>query len=247
METSLHRELKRHLAASDDHTEIVVDDFRIDAIGRRGELIEIQLASLGAIREKIGKLLGDPRRHVRVVKPIIARKWIVTRQEPEGEILRRRLSPKRGDVLDIFVDLVHFSNIFPAPRLTLEVLLLDVEEQRVPRQKKWRRGKNYSTLDLSVVQIVSSTNLKSVKDLWRIFDSSDLPRDFDTAQLAAAMGRPRWLAQKAAYCLRTTKAVRCVGKKGNSQLYRSRYPHGFRAEIDQPLPMDTDNRWKAAA
>jgi hypothetical protein len=42
---------------------------------------------------------------------------------------------------------------------------------------------------------------------------------FTTAGLAEAMGRPRWLARKAAYCLRAAGSIVAVGKRGNAVLY----------------------------
>ncbi len=42
----------------------------------------------------------------------------------------KRLSPKRGTILDLFDDLVHFMRVFPHKRLTLEVPLVDIEEWR---------------------------------------------------------------------------------------------------------------------
>ena len=38
--------------------------------------------------------------------------------------------------------------------------------------------------------------------------------------LADAMGQPRWLAQKLAYCLRESGAAELCGKDGNALLYR---------------------------
>ncbi len=242
METSLHRQLKMHMAASADQTEIAVGDFRIDAIGALGELIEIQHASLGAIRSKISKLLSLSPTPIRVVKPIVRNKWIVMHSEPGGEVIRRRLSPKKGARLDIFFDLVHFTEVFPARRLSLEVVVLDIEEHRIPRKKTWHRGKDYHMLDQTVLEIVSTTKLTNAKDLWRQIDSKALPNQFDTAQLALAIQRPRWFAQKVAYCLRKTGTIKHIGKRGNSQLYRSRYKHGILVESPALMPMDRNNR-----
>ena len=75
METTLHRELKHHYAANSDSIEVSVEGFRIDAIDSDGQLIEIQHSGMGAIRSKVRKLL-DSGHWVRVVKPLIERKWI---------------------------------------------------------------------------------------------------------------------------------------------------------------------------
>ena len=220
METSLHRQLKLAYALSAAHTEVNFAAFRIDAIGRANELVEIQHASLGALKTKIRRLLDhDSQYSVRVVKPIVARKWIVTRQSPTGPVLRKRLSPKRGELCDIFLDLVHFTALFPHPRLTLEVLLVNTEEQRVAKLKHRFRRKNYVTLEQTLVSIEHRFELHSASDLWRVLPEVKLPASFDTAELARQIQRPRWFAQKVAYCLRNCDAITLTGKSGNSQLY----------------------------
>lgn len=220
METSLHRQLKLAYAVSAAHTEVNFATFRIDAIGRANELIEVQHASLGALKTKIRRLLEhEGGRAVRVVKPIVARKWIITRQSPTGPTVRRRLSPKKGELSDIFLDLVHFTALFPHPRLTLEVLLVDTEEERVPKAKHRFRRKNYVTLQQSLVSIQQRFELRTASDLWGLLPKVKLPESFDTAELARQIGRPRWFAQKVAYCLRSCEAIRIIGKRGNNQLY----------------------------
>ena len=74
METSLHRQLKALYGAEADQQEVRVDGYVIDAIVN-GRLIEIQQASLAAIRGKIRDLLG--RHRVLVVNPLASRKYIV--------------------------------------------------------------------------------------------------------------------------------------------------------------------------
>lgn len=223
METLLHRDLKLAYASSAGQTEVNYASFRIDAIGPSDELIEIQHSSLGAIRPKIRRLLDDKKKCcVRIVKPIVARKWIITLERTGGAVLRRRLSPKRGVVSDIFLDLVHFTTLFPHRRLTLEVLLVDAEEQRVPRVDHRFKRKNYTTHGQTLIDVGQRVELKTAFDLWCLLPKVDLPSKFDTAELAAQIERPRWFAQKVAYCMHACGAIRNVGKRGNSQLYSMR-------------------------
>jgi hypothetical protein len=220
METELHRELKLLYAADATQTEIVLGEFRIDAISATGELIEIQHASLGALRAKMRKLLSAKEHHrVRIVKPIVAHKWIVTLDGDTRLPLRRRLSPKRGQISDVFQDLVHFVELFPHPQLTLDVLLVDTEEVRLPKAKQRFKRKNYHVQCQRLLETVSSISLRGASDLFQLLPDLQLPRKFDTAQLAQAIERPRWFAQKVAYCLRHTGGLKLAGKSGNSQLY----------------------------
>ncbi len=137
-----------------------------------------------------------------------------------GEILRKRLSPKRGQLSDIFMELVHFARLFPHPRLTIEVVLIDLEEQRVPKLKHRFRRKNYISLEQTLVGIGQSMQLRKSKDLWKLLPKTKLSPAFDTAQLAQQIDRPRWFAQKVAYCLKHSQAIESVGKQGNNLLYK---------------------------
>jgi hypothetical protein len=219
METSLHRQLKARYAGDEGRQEVVCEGFRIDAV-RNGELIEIQHGSLAAIRDKIRKLLV--RHRVRVVKPIVANKLLVKLEGRGGSELARRRSPKRGTMLDLFDELVYFTRVFPHELLTIEALLVNVEELRYPgrgkRRRRRRRGEEFQIEDQRLVEIVAAQSFASAHDLWRLLPRR-LPAKFHTAHLAERLAAPRWTAQRIAYCLRETGAVELVGKQGNALLY----------------------------
>jgi hypothetical protein len=183
-----------------------------------GELVEIQLASLSAIRDKIAALVK--RHDVRVVKPIVARKYLVKHQKAGGKVVSRRRSPKQGTVLDVFEELVHFTRVFPHRRLTLEVLLVEIEESRVPghgRRRRWRRG-DQQTEDQRLVSILGSEKFHTAGDLCRMLPA-ELPSPFHTGHMAAGLSVQRWVAQRMAYCLRKTGAIEAVGKQRGAWLY----------------------------
>src|SRR3972149_1191230 len=99
MENSLHRELKEHYAADGAQFEQRVGRYRIDVVnGNR--LVEIQLGSLTAIRDKVAALVK--RHRVLVVKPIVVEKQLIKRKRRGGLVAWRRRSPKQGCLLDLF-------------------------------------------------------------------------------------------------------------------------------------------------
>lgn len=215
METSLHRQLKSYYAPNADCVEITLGSYRIDAVdGDR--LIEIQHGSLGAIRDKVKCLLKE--HDVHVVKPIAIRKYLVKRQKKNGKPISARFSPSRGSVFDLFDDLVHFTNVFPHPRLTLEVALTIQEEHRVARKSRRWRGKDYRVQDRVLRSVEEQIELNTAADLLNLIPGT-LPSPFHTQHLAEAAGIQRWLAQKMAYCLRNTGAITLVGKEKNALLY----------------------------
>ncbi|MCA9036227.1 MAG: hypothetical protein KDA91_13920 [Planctomycetaceae bacterium] len=221
MATSLHQQLKSHYTQDVRQHEVSLDDFRIDAIDESGRLIEIQCASLGAIRTKIRRLLKD--HDVVVVKPLASRKQIVRRESPDGDAISCRYSPTRQTLANIFLDLVHFSRVFPHPRLRLDILLTQQREIRLPPTEKssWRR--KYSVHDRELITVDQHFQFSTPRDIWDALNP-ELPDAFTTADLAEAIATPRWLAQKAAYCFREMGLLQLHSKDGNSLVYRLATP-----------------------
>ncbi|QDT70249.1 hypothetical protein MalM25_31950 [Planctomycetes bacterium MalM25] len=217
METSLHQQLKAHYAGDDGEVEVRHGRYRIDVV-RKDLLIEVQHGGLSAIRDKIRKLCDEHR--VLVVKPIVTRRRIIKLDREGGSVVSRRWSPKRGAPVDIFDELVHFTRAFPHKRLTLEVPLVEVEELRYPghgRRRRWRKN-DFVVEDQLLADVGETLRFKRASDLWKLVPGK-LPKPFDTAELAEALGAPRWIAQRAAYCLREMGAARQVGKRKGAWLY----------------------------
>jgi hypothetical protein len=218
MEFTLHRQLKGLFAQQGAHTEVRLDGFRIDAVCN-GELIEIQQGPLAAIRDKVRTLLA--RHRVRVVKPIVAAKHLVRLATAGGSPVGRRRSPKRGSLLEVFNELVFFTRVFPHERLTLELLLVEVEERRFPHSCRRR----YAVEDRRLLAIVDRRTIQTPADLAALLPVA-LPRQFDTLTLAQHLRVPRYVAQRVAYCLREAGAADCLGKRGRNRYYRLARPSG---------------------
>ncbi len=217
MESTLHHQLKHIYAVRGARTEVKLGRFRIDVV-LNDELIEIQHASLSSIRSKVGSLLVHHQ--VKVVKPIVDRKYLVAMSRKNGRVLRRRLSPKRGKLIDVFDELVHFGSLFPHPNLTLEVPILDIEEYRYPghgRRRRWRRT-DFVVQDRKLLELKSTHEFRIGQDLRRLVQGG-LPSPFETADLAKTLNVNRSFAQRIAYCLNKTKTASREGKRGNAWLY----------------------------
>jgi hypothetical protein len=217
METTLHRQLKQLYATDGALLEQRIGRYRIDVV-RGDQLIEIQLASLSAIRDKIAALLK--RHDVLLVKPIIAGKYLVKRRRAGGRVVSRRRSPKQRTLLDLFEELVHFTRVFPHRRLTLEVPLLEIEEWRYPGhgRRRWRRDNDHQVEDQRLLEVREVHRFQAASDLCRMLPES-LPQPFHTGHMAGGLGVDRWIAQRMAYCLRRTGAIQSVGKLRGAWLY----------------------------
>ena len=229
METSLHRDLKALYAGEEAQFEVSLGRYRIDVVSD-GQLVEIQHGSLAAIRDKIRKLLAEHR--VLVVKPIVLRKLLVKRSAKGGRTTGRRLSPKRGRLLDLFDEMVYFTRVFPHRRLTLEVPLVEIEEWRYPghgRRRRWRTA-DYQVEDQKLVAVHEVYRLRTASDLAGLI-SCPLPRPFHTGHLADSLAVDRWVAQRIVYCCRKIGAVRQVGKQGNAILYEFAQAQNHRQDL----------------
>lgn len=222
-ESSLHCALKERYAGDDyvvaAHdarvTEVAVDRFRVDAV-RADELIEIQTRSFASIRRKLCALLAS--HPVRLVYPIPCEKWIV-RVTPDGDLITRRKSPRRGGLLHLFDELVSFPQLMAHPNLSLEVLLTCEEEiQCDDGQGSWRR-KGRSIVDRRLIAVVESVTFAQPSDFLRLLPAS-LPEPFTSRDLATALRRPVAFAQRMTYCLRKMQVINVCGKRGRAYLYR---------------------------
>lgn len=215
METSLHRALKDHYgSAAGGRSEVSLKGFRVDAIGQSGLIIEIQSGPLGPLRSKLRGLL--PEHRVRVVKPVPIQRRVIRRARVDGPDLSARRSPKRGEYLDVFEDMVGLARLLQEPNLSLEILGVVIAEIRIPR----RRWPGFKVADRLLIEILDRRPIQHPEEMWGLLpEGFDWTEPFTTADLSRRIGRPLWLAQRIAYCLRHSGAARPVGKAGNSVLY----------------------------
>ena len=214
-EKPLHASLKQWYARPGDQFEVPVDGFVIDIV-RDDLLIEIQTRNFSSIKSKLNKLVRTHQ--VRLIYPIVHEKWIVRLATRDGGAAVRRKSPKKGRFEDLFWELVSVPQLLSNPNFSLEVLMIKQEEvRRYEGKRKWRtRG-----------WVIEGRQLLEVLD-QRLFGASAdwlrfLPpglESFTTVDLATRMNTRRDLAQKMAYCLRESRMIDLIGKRGRSNLYR---------------------------
>ncbi len=214
-EHSLHSELKDWYMASGDELEVTVEDFRVDIL--RGKLlIEIQTGNFSAVKQKLNKLLSNNQ--VRLVYPIAKLKWIA-HVSRSGEFVRRRKSPKKGKLTDLFQELVHAPSLVKDRNFSLEVLLIEEEEVRCNDGRgSWRR-RGVSVKDRKLLNVFDSFVFRDSRDFLQ-FLPKELGGQFTNRVLALKLGISIRLAQKITYCLRKMGAISVVGKKRNEMLFQ---------------------------
>jgi hypothetical protein len=214
-ESPLHAALKAWYTQPDDQPEVSVDGFVVDIV--RGDLlVEIQTGNFSAIKRKLAVLTA--RHPVRLVHPIAREKWIIRLAHDGRSHLSRRKSPKRGGFEHIFEELVRIPKLLSNPNFSLDVLLIQEEEvRRYDGRRGWRRH-GWVTHERRLLEVVDQRSFETPADVCALVPPT-LPEPFTTADLAAAIGKPRWLARKMAYCLREMGSLVPVGKQGNAILY----------------------------
>ncbi|MBL8854889.1 MAG: hypothetical protein JNK57_13065 [Planctomycetaceae bacterium] len=217
METTLHRQLKTLYAAPGDRLEQELGKYRID-VAKSDCLVEVQHSSLNAIRGKVSELL---RRHrVVVVKPLVVKTRIVRLNRKGGQVVSRRWSPKRGQMIDLFDELIYFRELFPHPNLTLEIPLVQIEEWRFQGHGRRVRTRlsDHQVQDQLLLGVEQTVKLNRPTDLWNIV-ARPTQCEFSTQDLSKLWQVPRYQAQKIAYTLQHCEAIDRIGKSGNSWVY----------------------------
>jgi hypothetical protein len=212
---SLHSALKDWYARPEDRQEVTIDGYVIDVV-RDDLLIEIQTRSFAKIKRKLLDLVSH--HPVLLAYPVAQAKWIVILDADGTSPLGRRKSPKRGNVVQVFAELVSFPTLLADPNFSLDVLLTQEEETRIHDPRRGWRRRGWVTHKRHLIQVVERHHFGSAQDM-AVLLPGDLREPFTTTDLAAALGQRRRLAQRMAYCLREMGVISQVGKKGNSILY----------------------------
>jgi hypothetical protein len=214
-EKPLHAALKAWYIQPGDRVEVNVDGYIIDIV--RGDLlIEIQTSNFAALKKKLTALVKQYP--VRLVYPIATEKWIVRMPEKGDHVVGRRRSPKRGIPADVFEELVSFPELISDNSFSIEVLLVRAEEvRRQDRRRGWRR-KGWVVDERRLLKVLDRLVMETPADVVSLVPE-DLLEPFTTSDLACAIGRPRRLARRMAYCLRSMGCIIPVGKQGNAILY----------------------------
>jgi len=214
-EKPLHAALKEWYFKPGDEFEVPLEGYFIDIV--RGDLLlEIQTGNFASIKTKLNKLLKSHQ--LRLIYPIAREKWIVKLPKDDSEKETRRKSPKRGEVLDVFRQMVSISHLMINPNFSLEVLLIREEELRRHSETRGWRRRGWMTEEHRLLEVVSQTLLDGLDD-WKALLPESLAPSFTARDLAEAAKIRLALAQRMAYCLSKAEVITLTGKQGRANLY----------------------------
>jgi hypothetical protein len=218
-EQPLHAALKRWYARPGDVLEAALDGYIVDLL-RGDHVIEIQTGSFTAIRRKMRTLSQHYR--VTLVYPVAYERWILKLPTTTcGQPVRRK-APRRQRMDQLFQELVSFPDLLRCPNFSIEIVRIQAEEVLRYDRRHGRRRRGWVIVERRLLGVLGRHVIATPSDLWPLI-SWELPEPFQTIDLARVLNRPRWFAQKVAYCLRESGASTAMSKAGNALVY-SRAP-----------------------
>ncbi len=214
-EKTMHAVVKHFLAPDPSQHEIPMGAYFADIVTAE-EIVEIQTAGFSQLRPRLQAFLGTSP--VTVVYPVPHTKWLQWIDVETGEMTRKRKSPKTGRPADIFRELVYIKPCLTNPRLTLLILLIDVEEFRLLNGWSDDRKRGSTRHDRIPLRLEQMVRLSMPDGLDRLAPP-DLPQPFTSRDYAtAARMRPRD-AQRAINVLLSAERLKVVGKSGRLRQY----------------------------
>ena len=216
-EGPLHQALKALYLTGNGEEEVSVGSYVADVRAEDQVIYEIQTGGFAPLKRKLATLIESHR--VVLVHPIAAIRYIVKLPEQEDGQATRRKSPKRSSSAHIVEELVSIPYLLEHPNFAVEVVLIEEDEIRMFDPTRVRRRGGWRVVSRQMNQVLERQRISNRQDLYSLVHGP-LPEEFSTADLAAAMGQSRRLAQKMAYCLRESGAAELCGKAGNALLYR---------------------------
>ncbi len=218
-EKTIHAVLKRYFEPYSDSHEQKIGGFVADIVGEDG-IIEIQTAGFEKLRKKLEAFLSVSK--VTVVYPIPRNKWIISIDPETGEQGKRRRSPRKGTPADVFPELYKIKPFLGNENFRLCIVMLDVDEYRAPPEKsglKRGRRRGYVRYDRIPRELAEEIYLGG-ENGWGYFIPQDLPEEFTSYDFGKLSGTGQKYGSFMLNILTDIGAVKRIGRKGRSYLYR---------------------------
>ena len=182
-EKTLHATLKLWLDEETAHHEVPLPEGCVADIYDGERVTEIQTGNFSGFRPKLQKLLAQYP--VTVVYPLVRRKWVRWIDPETGETGRANRSPRTGSWSDAGGELIYILPCLGHPNLTVRLVLIDAEEQRVA--DGWgnggKRGSHRAVL--LPLSVEDTLDLRCSADYAALIPTG-LPAAFTAAQFGKA-------------------------------------------------------------
>ena len=218
MEKRLHIVLKKYMDPDVTHHEFpmlgsVADIFDGDTI------TEIQTGALRPLYKKIKRYVDMTDYNIKVVCPITEKKWVSWIDVESGEVGKKSHSSRRGRVSDILPDLYYLLEFIPTGRLTLCLVMLEIEEYRMLDGWSYDKKRGSTRHERIPVDIFSEMEFVGREDYAALIPEM-LGETFTAKDFSSAA---RLSPRKTQYSLRSLLSLELIekaGKDGNAFIYK---------------------------
>lgn len=213
-EKTVHGVLKNYYEPDGDYQEVALNGYVAD-IFRNGKVIEIQTGNFNKMRDKLSVFLN--LYEVKIVYPIPHIKYLNMLDTATGEITCRRKSPKCGSPYEVFKELYRIKNFLKHPNLSLDIVMLDIEEYRTEAVNRRTRKptERFDRIPKNIDSIVSIENIEDYLALVPV----ELADEFTAKDYKTAARVSSGMAGMAVNILNYLGTIENIGKRGRAYLY----------------------------
>ena len=215
-EHTLHRVLKFYLSIDETSHEIKIGRMYADVV-LDNHIYEIQTKSFNLMRKKLEVFLQN--HDVTVVYPMALNKTIYLTNE-FGELVSVKKSPKHANPLEIFWELYKIKNFLLNKNLHFKILMLDIDEYRIEKEKTWKSRKGFER-DNQVPKMINHIyDINSSNDFKDMLLKYNLKEAFTSKDFSKSTHLTIKKATTALNVLTHLNVVERIGKERNSYLYK---------------------------
>ena len=214
-EKTLHAVLKHYLEPDAEKHEIKCGSYFADVLNDGG-IFEIQTRNFGKLRPKLDYFLEFS--DVTIVHPIPKLKYVCWVNGETGEIAEKRKSPKKGNLCDLYREMVGLKNYIGHPRLHFLFLELELVEYKL--LDGWSRDKKKGSTKIDRIPSALLGEIRlSAKEDFRMMIPEGLPERFMTKDFKKKAHASDKGASAGISLLKNLGFIRQVGKEGRAYLY----------------------------
>lgn len=215
-EHTLHRVLKFYLSIDETFHEIKIGRMYADVV-LENHIYEIQTKSFNLMRKKLEVFLQN--HDVTIVYPMALNKTIYLTNE-FGELVSVKKSPKHANPLEIFWELYKIKNFLLDKKLHFKILMLDIDEYRIEKEKTWKSRKGFER-DNQVPKMINHIyDINSSNDFKDMLLKYNLKEVFTSKDFLKSTHLTIKKATTALNVLTHLNVVERIGKERNSYLYK---------------------------
>lgn len=232
-EKTIHSVVKDFYAEKEEYKEIPVNGYVAD-ICNGHDIIEIQTAGFGRLREKLAAFL--PGHHVTIVYPMQYQKWVVWIDPDTGELVKRNKSNITGSPLMAFKELYRIKTFLCHPDVSIILTMIDYDEYRY--LNGWSKDRKHGShrYDRFPIGLRREYVLESPEDYKAIISGyisdGQLNEHFLCTELAKAAKVRRTYASFAINVLSYMNILFSEEKNGRAKLYKLTDGNNFKISTD---------------